>query len=342
MDDATLTGLVERCRELGRQGRSQEEIMAFLRAAGCWKLDSIKAMQAVYGLTLSQAKEAVHLSKTWEDMREADNRLHQTLARAFSDPPPHPRGRGISLIRRQCPVCRERGIPIGRFFAEPVHCDSCGRYFKRARVWGFLWRSAMPHFVVSMSLWLMVLAMVRPLSWGFAVALAILVAPFVIDDLSPLEQTRPPSTIVRSHPYRMLQSLVIIWPLLQWIIPFLVGSDHKPNLPVAIALAAVAAGVITYGTLLHGQYYFYRGMERARSGAVEPTALPKARLGFTLFPVFWGWLSLGAFYLQLTGPDGFIWEFGLASLAAVIALIVLLVACYWAGTRRRPTSLVFH
>jgi len=59
--------------------REQDEAIAFLRAAGMSKIQSMAALVEGLGLSLQQAKVAVHESPTWADVREHDDRFHDSL-----------------------------------------------------------------------------------------------------------------------------------------------------------------------------------------------------------------------------------------------------------------------
>ena len=85
-----LTGeeaLAERCRGLVAQGRHAEEVMAFLRAEGCGKTKTIAVMADALGIGLAKAKELVHFSATWADVREKDETFHEMLARTDKSAP---------------------------------------------------------------------------------------------------------------------------------------------------------------------------------------------------------------------------------------------------------------
>jgi len=76
MDNQTL---ISECRKLTAQGKDHEEIMHFLRAEGCSKVTSIAIIARVLEVGLGQAKEIVHASQTWADVRERDDRFHNSL-----------------------------------------------------------------------------------------------------------------------------------------------------------------------------------------------------------------------------------------------------------------------
>jgi uncharacterized protein (DUF983 family) len=260
-------------------------------------------------------------------------------------------------LKRRCPICKERGIAPWRGFGRPVRCSACGRYFKLARTGLFLW--AAPIWLVLaiggadiLGLALLLGAIVaitsaiaQPWSWWSAGCLAVLLYISGVPAVIPLREVEAPdpNEIQYSRHHRALQYFLIALPFLQFVLPFVGRTNYQTNVPVAVALAAIAAGVIVYCAVLHGRYFYYRGVKRAGFGGIAPSPLPSANLFVTLvFPVVWAWLSLTIFHLQLRRDDGSLREIGLISLAAVAVLTLSLLACYWAGTRRRPSRLVFH
>lgn len=68
---------------LARCPRDTEAALAFLRAEGLSKIESAAVLVAHHGLTLAQAKQAVHGSTAWDDVRDRDERLHDALAAAI-------------------------------------------------------------------------------------------------------------------------------------------------------------------------------------------------------------------------------------------------------------------
>ena len=75
--------ILRRCHELLSQGATMEELIAMLRESGCMKMESIKMMRTVTGMSLREAKAAVHLSETWADVRESHDRIHDQLCDAL-------------------------------------------------------------------------------------------------------------------------------------------------------------------------------------------------------------------------------------------------------------------
>lgn len=67
------------------EGGAVDDIIAFMRAQGHGKIESIKVLHDLRKLTLAQAKNIVHFSPAWEDRREADDALHEDVARAVSE-----------------------------------------------------------------------------------------------------------------------------------------------------------------------------------------------------------------------------------------------------------------
>ncbi len=83
--DAALSA----CRTLRAKSGTVEDMVLFLRRAGFWKIDTIKALRELEGMTLPEAKTAVHLSPAWSDRYEADEALHdqaEAALRMFSQP----------------------------------------------------------------------------------------------------------------------------------------------------------------------------------------------------------------------------------------------------------------
>lgn len=74
-----LTTMIQRGQQLRAQGATSEDIVLFLRAQGCSKVESIAAIARILEVALGRAKEIVHTSKTWEDIRERDDRFHDSL-----------------------------------------------------------------------------------------------------------------------------------------------------------------------------------------------------------------------------------------------------------------------
>ena len=64
---------------LMREGRSQDDVLAQLRANGGSVVDSIKALMDGAGLSLAAAKQAVHFSPAWADQREQNEAFHDAI-----------------------------------------------------------------------------------------------------------------------------------------------------------------------------------------------------------------------------------------------------------------------
>ena len=245
----------------------------------------------------------------------------------------------LNFLNRRCPACRDHAIPVRRYLTEPVNCDSCGQYFRRVLGWSLFWRYALPELAIWLLLFVLLVSIVEPLSWTFAIGLLILLGPFIADGFLPLRPIPAPAITVYSRRHRALQYLLIALPFLQLVLPFVGRENYETNLPVAVALAFVAAAVIVYCTVLNGRYLFYRAMRRGRSSASLPE-LPRVNLVFTLvIPALWAWLSLVIFYLQIRRLGSSLREFALISFGTAIALVVSLWACHWAGTRHHYSSL---
>ncbi len=71
--------IAEHTRTLLESADGVQAAIAFLREQGESKIGSIRALVAVGGMTLREAKRVVHCSATWRDKQSADEALHQSL-----------------------------------------------------------------------------------------------------------------------------------------------------------------------------------------------------------------------------------------------------------------------
>ena len=69
-------------RKLLEAGENYDVVLAFLRAEGVTKLDSIKLFCEVAGLSLLDAKRLVHNSDVWTDSFQRDEKFHASLLKA--------------------------------------------------------------------------------------------------------------------------------------------------------------------------------------------------------------------------------------------------------------------
>ena len=70
---------IDSCKVQFAEQKDVDKVIAILRASKFSKTDCIKAVIDVCGLTLAEAKEAVHFSPVWSDTRDADERFHSDL-----------------------------------------------------------------------------------------------------------------------------------------------------------------------------------------------------------------------------------------------------------------------
>ena len=73
-----IDDLVPTCRKLLTDG-GIEPALLFLRENGCGKFDSIRALVAASGMSLADAKTAVHYSRAWDEARARDEALWDEL-----------------------------------------------------------------------------------------------------------------------------------------------------------------------------------------------------------------------------------------------------------------------
>lgn len=77
--------VVADARRLAEAGTDREMILVFLREKGFNKIDSIKTVRVLYGLTMPEAKELIDYSKAWSDRFDSDMRFRETAMQALRD-----------------------------------------------------------------------------------------------------------------------------------------------------------------------------------------------------------------------------------------------------------------
>lgn len=77
--------VVADAQRLARAGADRETILLFLRDREFNKIDSIKVIRALYGLTMPEAKEIVDRSAAWSDRFHSDMALREVASKALRD-----------------------------------------------------------------------------------------------------------------------------------------------------------------------------------------------------------------------------------------------------------------
>lgn len=75
-----IAPVTERAAALWQMGERWEAILEVLRAEGFSKVDCIKATVEQLRLPLGEAKQIVHDSAAWADVRDGDEVWHESLA----------------------------------------------------------------------------------------------------------------------------------------------------------------------------------------------------------------------------------------------------------------------
>jgi hypothetical protein len=81
----TREDLIAECKGRYAAGEKIEELVEFLRSAGCSKIDSIAVIAVGCGMGLAKAKEAVHFSPAWTDVRASDDKFHELIEATMSE-----------------------------------------------------------------------------------------------------------------------------------------------------------------------------------------------------------------------------------------------------------------
>jgi ribosomal protein L7/L12 len=76
------TEIDQRIGEMLGAGTPIATVIQTMRGLGLNKIASIKLLRDHAGMTISEAKDLVHLSPAWDDCRESDDRLHESAYQA--------------------------------------------------------------------------------------------------------------------------------------------------------------------------------------------------------------------------------------------------------------------
>ncbi|WP_410596618.1 hypothetical protein [Amycolatopsis sp. lyj-23] len=79
IDPAGYERLVAEARTALAAGSGLDEVLARLRRDGFSPVDSIRAVRVLTGASLAEAKETVHVSPAWADVREPTDEFHRQL-----------------------------------------------------------------------------------------------------------------------------------------------------------------------------------------------------------------------------------------------------------------------
>jgi ribosomal protein L7/L12 len=74
-----MTSLEQRLRNMFSQGATTEEMLTLMRQEGHSRINSISMLMTVTGISLAEAKSAVHTSEAWADLRQEADEFHAEL-----------------------------------------------------------------------------------------------------------------------------------------------------------------------------------------------------------------------------------------------------------------------
>ena len=77
--------VVEDVHILASAGADKESLLVFLRDRKFNKIESIKVMRALYGLSMQEGKDLVDHSAAWSDRFYSDMQLRETALKALRD-----------------------------------------------------------------------------------------------------------------------------------------------------------------------------------------------------------------------------------------------------------------
>ncbi|HKV61663.1 MAG TPA: hypothetical protein VJO16_07105 [Candidatus Acidoferrum sp.] len=77
--------VVADAHRLAAAGADRETVLVFLRDKGFGKIDSIKTVRGLYGLSMPEAKDLIDHSAAWSDRFDHDMESRETAMRALRD-----------------------------------------------------------------------------------------------------------------------------------------------------------------------------------------------------------------------------------------------------------------
>lgn len=77
--------IIADAQRLVAAGADQETILVFLRDRNFGKIDSIKTVQILYGLSIAEAKDLIDNSAAWSDRFYSDMKFRETAWQALRD-----------------------------------------------------------------------------------------------------------------------------------------------------------------------------------------------------------------------------------------------------------------
>ncbi len=80
-----MNELDRKCEAILKEGGSIDSVLSLLRQNGYSRVKSIKAIMRLTNSSLAEAKNLVHLSPTWRDVREETERFHDLLLDPSND-----------------------------------------------------------------------------------------------------------------------------------------------------------------------------------------------------------------------------------------------------------------
>ncbi|MEV5719399.1 hypothetical protein AB0L41_36410 [Amycolatopsis mediterranei] len=82
IDAAGYERLLAEARTALAAGTGIDEVLGRLRRGGFSPVDSMRAVRALTGASMAEAKEVVHVSPAWADVRERADDFHRSLEEA--------------------------------------------------------------------------------------------------------------------------------------------------------------------------------------------------------------------------------------------------------------------
>jgi ribosomal protein L7/L12 len=80
-----MADLIASLRDSISSGGSREELIRTMKLSGLNQIACIKLLRELSGISLADAKEAVHYSEAWSDHRQSNDALHSAALQAAKE-----------------------------------------------------------------------------------------------------------------------------------------------------------------------------------------------------------------------------------------------------------------
>ena len=79
MSSNEYTPLIDKCKQMLSDGKTIDDVLKYLRVETNSKVTSIMVVVGLLNISAGEAKLLVHRSEAWNEVRERDEKIHETI-----------------------------------------------------------------------------------------------------------------------------------------------------------------------------------------------------------------------------------------------------------------------